>query len=278
MRAITFVLGTTLIRAQSKTLTKTLGLGAIIGFMVACSPSVPDSGAGFDTIEAQRARDAELTTGMPLAAPTVLSEETLAPAAIPTTLPMGAAPPTVVAQPLPQAVSQTAGTGQSADIAAETAAALALASANSGQAPLQASPSNPAPQNQAAISDENDFSAVSSRQSISSDAERIAQNRAQYQVVTPTVLPTRQGTAQPNVVDYALSTSNPRGSKVYSRSGFNGAAKAARNCARYPSPDLAQSAFLAKGGPQKDRQGLDPDGDGYACAWDPAPYRQAAKN
>ncbi len=51
-----------------------------------------------------------------------------------------------------------------------------------------------------------------------------------------------------------------------------------RNCAKYGSPDLAQMAFLSKGGPKRDRMGLDPDGDGYACSWDPAPFRQAVKN
>ena len=44
-------------------------------------------------------------------------------------------------------------------------------------------------------------------------------------------------------------------------------------CARYGSPDLAQQAFLAAGGPDRDRRGLDPDGDGFACAWDPRPFR-----
>lgn len=255
----------------------------LLGLLAACSPPVPDSGAGvgFDNSDAtQRAREAALNTGQPLAIPTVISDETLAPAPLSamatSTLP---AQPTVSAQPLPQAVSGTgASGGTSDDIAAETAAALALASANSGQVPLQASPSNPAPKSQAGISDENDFSAVSDRQSISSDAARIAQNRAQYQVIAPTTLPTRAGSSQPNIVEYALSTNNPRGARIYSRSGFNGAAKAARNCARFASPDLAQSEFLSQGGPQRDRKGLDPDGDGYACSWDPAPFRQAAKN
>ena len=40
----------------------------------------------------------------------------------------------------------------------------------------------------AAISDEQDFSAVSSRETIESDKERLARNRAQYQVVQPTAI------------------------------------------------------------------------------------------
>ncbi len=246
----------------------------IMGFLAACSPPVPDSGSGVgfeNSDDVQRAREAALATGQPLVPPSVLSDETLTPAA----------PANVAARPLPQSAATAAATATSAtsaDIAAETAAALAAANANSGQAPLEASPSNPPPQNNIAISDENDFSAVSERQSIASDAERIANNRAQYQVIAPTALPTRAGGSQPNIVEFALRTSNPRGSQVYPRSGFNSAAKAARNCARFASPDQAQTAFLSQGGPQKDRKGLDPDGDGFACSWDPAPFRKAAMN
>ena len=29
---------------------------------------------------------------------------------------------------------------------------------------------------------------------------------------------------------------------------------------------------------ERDRMGLDPDGDGFACAWDPAPFRLARQN
>ena len=41
--------------------------------------------------------------------------------------------------------------------------------------------------------------------------------------------------------------------------------------------DLAQIEFLERGGPARDRLGLDPDGDGYACAWDPTPFRKASQ-
>mgnify|MGYP000454045377 CR=1 FL=1 len=49
-------------------------------------------------------------------------------------------------------------------------------------------------------------------------------------------------------------------------------------CAKYASADLAQEDFLQRGGPERDRKGLDPDGDGYACNWDPTPFRAAAGN
>jgi len=252
----------------------------IMGFLAACSPSIPDSGVGigFDNSpDAQLAREAALNTGQPIALPTVISgETTLAGTTTDGTINagLGVAQPTV----LPPA---STGASSSDDIAAETAAALASMTPTSsgvGQAPLATVASSLPPVDTTSISDENDFAAVSSRQTIESDAERIARNKAQYEVVTPTALPTRSGTSQPNIVDFALNNSNPQGNRIYSRSGFNSAAKAARNCAKFASPDLAQSAFLAKGGPQKDRQGLDPDGDGYACTWDPAPFRQAVSN
>ncbi len=259
----------------------------IMGLLAACSPSIPDSGAGigFDnSTDAQLAREASLNTGQPIALPTVISDETTlagTTTAGSANTGLGVAPPTVQSTVLP---SSSASAGSSADIAAETAAALASmssassGSSGSGQAPLATVASSLPPADTASISDENDFAAVSSRQTIESDAERIARNKAQYEVVTPTALPTRSGSSQPNIVDFALSTSNPKGNRIYSRSGFNSAAKAARNCAKFASPDLAQSTFLSKGGPQKDRQGLDPDGDGYACTWDPAPFRQAVSN
>jgi hypothetical protein len=180
----------------------------------------------------------------------------------------------------PGAQSLTRGTTH-ADIANETAAALAAAAGNSGRQPLQASPDNPAPQliGNPGLSDENDFAAVSSRQSIESDAARLAQQRSQYQVVQPGAVPTRTAEATgPNVVSYALSTSHPRGTRIYSRTGINLAAKSTRNCAAFASPDLAQQAFLEMGGPKRDRKALDPDGDGYACGWDPSRYRTALQN
>jgi hypothetical protein len=126
----------------------------------------------------------------------------------------------------------------------------------------------------AGISDENDFDAVAERETIESDAERLARMRAQYQQVAPRALPTRDGAEQPNIVAFALATSNPIGERIYPRLGLNILARHERNCRSYASADQAQLDFLARGGPQTDRRGLDPDGDGYACDWDPARYRK----
>lgn len=126
----------------------------------------------------------------------------------------------------------------------------------------------------AGVSDEQDFQAVTKRETIESDKARIARNRAQYQVDQPGALPQRSGDGGPNIVEFALSVTHPVGTMMYKRSSL-GLINQDRACAKYASPDLAQEAFLAAGGPDRDRKGLDPDGDGYACAWDPTPFRAA---
>jgi len=125
------------------------------------------------------------------------------------------------------------------------------------------------------ISDEQDFEAVAGRESIESDAERLRRMQEQRVEIAPTAVPDRPGATGPNIIEYALTTSNPMGNQVYRRSPF-GQGRHDRNCLAYRSDDLAQEAFLTMGGPQRDRQALDPDGDGYACGWDPTVYRNAA--
>lgn len=132
-----------------------------------------------------------------------------------------------------------------------------------------------APRSRSGISDEQSFEAVSARETIESDAERLARQAEAYRVVPPEPVPTRSGAGGPNIVAFALSTDNAVGEPVYRRGGIGLPGRARRACANYASADLAQEAFLERGGPQNDRLGLDPDGDGFACAWNPAPFRAA---
>ncbi len=255
-----------------RTVSALAALGAVTA-LAACDPQVPDSGAGvgFSSYTEYQQRQAQNAGLAPSGA--ISNEATGLPAA-----------PVMTNSTLPPAgqvasVGTNTGTntgGSAADVAAETRAALAASNANSGVAPVEASPSNPAPPvvNAAGISNENNFEAVGEVRSIQDDANRIAANRAQYQQVQPTALPSRVGSG-PNIVDYALKNRHPIGKELYSRSLLNGQSKFVRNCAKYPSPDLAQEDFLAAGGPHRDRMGLDPDGDGYACQWDPRPFQLA---
>ena len=123
------------------------------------------------------------------------------------------------------------------------------------------------------LSDENDFEAVASRQSIESDAQRLERNRSTYRVIEPTDLPIRPGSNQPNIVEFALQTTNPLRVSLYGRGPFASERLTIVNCNRFESASKAQEVFLSKGGPTSDRLGLDPDGDGFACTWDPTPFR-----
>jgi hypothetical protein len=100
--------------------------------------------------------------------------------------------------------------------------------------------------------------------------EELAAARSQLVIIQPTTVPTQaQGV---NIALYAQRTNNVVGERIYSRSRTAGLGRG--GCGRFSSPDQAQRAFLAAGGPDRDPNNLDPDGDGFACAWDPAPYRQ----
>lgn len=284
-----------------------LCVAALVG-LTACSPSVPDSaadipdsgaGVGFGTadqyIAQQRARDAALegTSAVPPAgtiSPENPGQPSQATAGAPLSATRSSASTTATSTTRP---TQQSGNGvytptggleaasTSDEIARETAARLAETSQNSGREVLHASPSNPAPQtvtSAGGISNENNFDAVGNARSIEDDAQLIAQNRAQYEVVQPGALPARSGNSGPNIVQYALQTKHAVGQQLYTRVGLNKRAKFQRNCAKYASSDQAQTDFLAQGGPRRDKLGLDPDGDGYACGWDPRPFRAAIGN
>lgn len=82
------------------------------------------------------------------------------------------------------------------------------------------------------------------------------------------------GSAGPNLAAYALSAPNTLGQPYYKRGGIK-LSSSERACGKFVSPDLAQMKFLERGGPEKDPGNLDPDGDGFACAWDPRPFQAA---
>jgi len=168
------------------------------------------------------------------------------------------------------------GASEAERIAADARAALdAAGDGSAGVGQWSGSDAPSAVLDTTGISQENDFDAVGEERSIEEDAARIARNRAQYETVRPEAIGERPEDLGPNIVDFALRTTHPVGTEMYGRMNFAAAARHERNCAGYPSPDQAQLDFLRKGGPERDRMALDPDGDGYACDWDPAPYRRA---
>lgn len=218
-------------------------LGVSLLSLGACATQVPDSGEGvgfndYAQYELERARREASLQGTPL--------------------PSG----TAIVPPTP---AQSGDTVTSSDLAA------AGINSGAGEAPTQAAlASNPD------ISDEQNFDAVASRESIESDAERRARQAAAYQLIEATALPVRNGRVEPNIVQYALQAPNNRGEEVFDRSGLSGEGRFQRNCASYRTPDEAQRDFLTRGGPTRDRLGIDPDGDGFACGWDPQAFRSVA--
>ncbi len=96
----------------------------------------------------------------------------------------------------------------------------------------------------------------------------LAAARSQLVVIQPTGVP--QSGNGPNIALYAQQSTNAVGQSVYQRARGG---RLASSCGRYSNGDDAQRAFLAAGGPVSDSLNLDPDGDGFACKWDPAPFR-----
>ncbi|KAB7610349.1 hypothetical protein F9L33_13685 [Amylibacter sp. SFDW26] len=127
------------------------------------------------------------------------------------------------------------------------------------------------PEGDGSISNSQDFTVVTSKETIESDAAKLEALKSQYKVVQPGAAPRRSSDV--NLAEFALAQTNPVGQKAYSRFGIAGGRKAERKCAAYTTADDAQADFLQRGGPQKDGIGLDPDGDGYACSWSPATYK-----
>ncbi|WP_298261368.1 hypothetical protein [uncultured Litoreibacter sp.] len=220
--------------------------------VAACAAPVPDSGAGvgfddYDTYLSQKqARDAELRAQRS-------GQTTVAPPA--------------EATPAQQTASDA--------VAAVRGTSAQPARGESVPAGIQNTSPNAPTTDNPTISDEQDFQAVSGRQSIESDAERRRAQSAQYQVIAPKAVPSRPGGGAQTPIEFALKTSHPVGQKQYRRSVFS-SNKAAKACGAYRSAELAQDAFLKAGGPKKDKLGVDPDGDGYACGWNPAVYRNVA--
>lgn len=200
---------------------------------------------------------AATTVGRPLAAP--ISARVLP-------------PPNAAPNPAPSAPAQThANTETHASPASNAAIHTVRAGADFGTTPAF----DQGPSVRTNLSDEQDFQAVSARETIASDRERLARQRAQYEVIEVNSVPDATVSGGPNIVAFALNTSNPPGTQVYRRLNPLRHMQWQSACLQFRNQDAAQEAFLANGGPQRDPGNLDPDGDGYACWWDPTPLRQA---
>jgi hypothetical protein len=241
---------------------------AILG---GCTPPVPDSaeGVGFQDYSSYDLRQAQRQAAAQAVAPAPrISDEVVAgapPVGVSTLPPPGTAVP---GAPMPTVASTLPPAAPAPGTPLPPATASQIAAAADAAPP--ADPAQPT-----GMSDEQDFAAVSARETIQSDAERLAQARAAYQQVQPVALPEREGASDTIVIDYALATSNAVGQRLYDRGGKVSQDRFFRACAKYGSQDIAQEEFLRAGGPERDSRYVDPDGDGFACFWDPAPFRNA---
>ena len=267
--------------------------GGIVGVLAGCQARVPDSGQGvgfndYAQYELDRAQREAALNGVPATTGSFVGTAPIG------TGPIGASSLPATPGAIPSSDLAAAGIG-SAPLGAPlnaplNATGLIVPGSAIPTAPgqpdlnrttgLQASPGNAAPVllNHSGISDEQEFAAVSGRESIESNAQRLAQQAAAYEVIQPTAIPQRDGSTGPNIIEYALNAPNAVGQEYYSRFVFSGQGRFRRNCAGYTSPDEAQRDFLSRGGPDRDPRGIDPDGDGFACGWDPAPFRLAVQN
>ena len=230
--------------------------------LAACSPKIPESGAGISDYNSY------------------VKGATVAPARTTAATPADNFSADAAAAAIDASGTGSTGTAPlSATTGASTAGDAALFDPNRprGDAPTTiAADSGEMTQQYATtgLSDEQSFKAVTERTSIEGDKDRIAANRAQYVTIQPTDVPQRPDNTGPDIVKYALATTNPVGAQLYDRPSFY-LVNLKTACQKFTSPDFAQQAFLAKGGPMKDPKGLDADGDGFACDWDPTPFRNA---
>ena len=75
-----------------------------------------------------------------------------------------------------------------------------------------------------------------------------------------------------NLAVFARSVSNKLGEKIYYRNFVS--IDSSLGCKKFSNKNDAQIFFLENGGPKHDLHNIDPDGDGFACKWDPAIYRK----
>jgi len=239
--------------------------------LAACQPSIPDSaahvgaGVGFGDYQSymrDRERQAAAQRVPVVPAPQVVSLAPRPDAAPLTSIPiatMMAGPVVTPVAQVPQQV-QAVQTPQAPPPDARTVVAQAPAPGGS------------------ALSEQDFQTLLARQQAPAPSGGSVSQppRPTMFEPVAAQPLPERPADL-PNIVAYALSTHNRLGEAVYRRSSVN-LQNHSRNCGQFVSDDLAQEEFLRRGGPQRDPLNLDPDGDGFACWWNPDPFRSVVQS
>ena len=240
------------------------GLVAALALLGACADqSVPttysamSSGVGFgDYQQHLRAREAAQRSRVPYSIP----PETPAPA--------GAADPSEPL-PLPAAAHAEPSSGQ---IGTSPLAIPAATGADRDTGTDQATETAAFPAEAERPEEVSDTAAVQSDTTFGTPPA----SARQAEIVTVGAVPSGQSSG-PNVMAYALNTRHSVGTEMYTRRNPLRWSRWERNCLQFASQDQAQEAFLEAGGPERDPMHLDPNGDGFACWWDPEPLRRLAR-
>jgi hypothetical protein len=231
---------------------------AALATLAACSSAPNDVGEGVGFSDYQSYQTRRAAIGTPVAPPQAQPRRT-----VQTALP----PADVTAQPFgttPSGQAWTPGSPQAAgdaglrDVASLASAAIAEAE---GRGAMGAAPAAPAP--------------VASAPPAGNGAGLPPVTASGDNFVAPP-LPEGMAVLGANVVAFALSTRNAVGERVHARNPLRLGRPEVR-CGDFRTTDLAQDWFLTNDGPERDRAGLDPDGDGFACNWDPERYRAEAR-
>lgn len=237
--------------------------------IAACDGGVPNSGVGFGDYETYLKREAEL--GGKQAAPAAIP----APAAVTsgpiteTAIPNSNAPLSALGTPAPAPVAPALGE-QALPVPVAAGAPVAGVAGAPGASDPQAIGAD-------ALAALNATAPAGAAPAPVFAGESATASSTAVPAATPVapVAPVASGgAAGPNLAAYALAAGNAPGQPVYERSGLR-LTSPEKACAKFTSSDLAQMAFLEKGGPAKDPLNLDPDGDGFACGWDPRPFQAA---
>ena len=243
--------------------------------LAACQPAVPESGVGFGDYQSYlKAREGQLAGSTVSSAPTVQNAGAAIGAETVTATPLGATstaalPVAPIAAPV---VAPVAGAPIQTSAALATPLATPASTSTASSAAVVAAPAAMPASDPSAPLPASILAAIPGAAPAATPAAPVA-----APVAAPSTAPVSASSTNPdgspNLVVYALNAPNRLGQPVYARSGDSAASTKA--CGRYRSADLAQTAFLDQGGPQTDRKNLDPDGDGFACKWDPTPFQKA---
>ena len=106
--------------------------------------------------------------------------------------------------------------------------------------------------------------------------QSLAEARQKRMIVEPETSEKLHKVSKINIALYARQTNNTVGTKTYNRVQIK--KRKLDPCSRFASSNEAQRFFLEKNGPKNDFWNLDPDGDGFACDWDPEPFKKLEIN